>query len=171
MRTAPASMSPARAISMDTARRMAVAAQRLDGPPKETGKAAIMDCIRQLRCLQLDPTNAVARSHRLVVRSRLGKYDTSDLDELCYSDRELFEYWAHAASIVLTEDYPVHRGLMTSYLKGNTDWEEDTRRWVESNDSPRGKEPREPRWRRCERSVWGRNRTSATTSSAAGTAN
>ena len=126
-----------RMISINTARWMAVAAQRLDGPPKETGKAAIMDCIRQIRCLQLDPTNAVERSHRLVVLSRLGKYDTSDLDALCYSDRELFEYWAHAASIVLTEDYPVHRGLMTSYLKGNFDWEEHTRRWVESNDGLR----------------------------------
>jgi uncharacterized protein YcaQ len=118
---------------MDTARRMAVAAQRLDGPPKEKGKAAIMDCIRQVRCLQLDPTSAVARSHQLVVRSRLGNYDTSHLDELCYSDRELFEYWAHAASIVLTEDYPVHRGLMTSYLKGDSAWEEQTREWIETN--------------------------------------
>jgi uncharacterized protein YcaQ len=126
-------MKSPRTISMDTARRMAVAAQRLDGPPKETGKEAIMECIRQLRCLQLDPTSAVARSHQLVVRSRLGNYDTSHLDELCYSDRELFEYWAHAASIVLTEDYPVHRGLMTSYLKGDSDWEERTRRWVENN--------------------------------------
>ena len=122
---------------MDAARRMALAAQRLDGPPKETGKAAIMDCIRQIRCLQLDPTNAVARSHRLVVRSRLGAYDTSHLDELCYSDRELFEYWAHAASIVLTEDYPVHRGLMTSYLKGDSAWEERIRAWVKSNDGLR----------------------------------
>src|SRR5918992_6415747 len=133
MRTASAPMSTARTISMDTARRMAVVAQRLDGPPKETGKAAIMDCIRQVRCLQLDPTSAVARSHQLVVRSRLGNYETSQLDELCYSDRELFEYWAHAASIVLTEDYPVHRGLMTSYLKGDSEWEEQTRKWIETN--------------------------------------
>jgi uncharacterized protein len=139
MRTAPAPapMSTARTISMDTARRMAVAAQRLDGPPKEKGKASIMDCIRQVRCLQLDPTSAVARSHQLVVRSRLGNYDTSHLDDLCYSDRELFEYWAHAASIVLTQDYPVHRGLMTSYLKGDSAWEERIRGWVESNDGLR----------------------------------
>ncbi len=130
-------MKVPRTISIDTARRMAVAAQRLDGPPKETGKAAIMDCIQQLRCLQLDPTKAVARSHLLVLWSRLGAYDTSDLDALCYSDRELFEYWAHAASMVLTEDYPIHRGLMTSYLKGSSDWEEHTRRWVESNDGLR----------------------------------
>lgn len=126
-------MSAARTLSVDTARRMAVAAQRLDGRPKATGKTAIMDCIRQLRCLQLDPTNAVARSHLLVLWSRLGAYDITDLDELCYSDRELFEYWAHAASIVLTEDYPVHRGLMTTYLKGDSSWEEQTRNWIKTN--------------------------------------
>jgi uncharacterized protein YcaQ len=127
----------ARTISTGTARRMAVAAQRLDGPPTSADKTAIMDCIRQLRCVQLDPTNAVARTHLLVLWSRLGTYDTSDLDELCYSDRELFEYWAHAASIVLTEDYPVHRGLMTSYLKGESVWEEQTRKWIETNNGLR----------------------------------
>jgi uncharacterized protein YcaQ len=132
-------MKVSRTISMDTARRMAVTAQRLDGRPTSADKPAIMDCIRQLRCLQLDPTNAVARSHLLVLWSRLGNYDTADLDELCYSDRELFEYWAHAASIVLTEDYPVHRGLMTRYLKGDTAGEEQTRRWIETNNGLRRK--------------------------------
>jgi uncharacterized protein len=130
-------MKAARTISTDTARRMAVAAQRLDVQPTSADKAAIMDCIRQLRCLQLDPTNAVARSHRLVLWSRLGNYDTADLDELCYSDRKLFEYWAHAASIVLMDDYPIHRGLMTRYLKGDTAWEEQTRRWIETNNGLR----------------------------------
>jgi uncharacterized protein len=126
-------MKVPRTISTDTARRMAVVAQSLDGRPPSADKTALMDCIRQLRCLQLDPTNAVARSHQLVLWSRLGNYDTSDLDELCYSDRELFEYWAHAASIVLTEDYPVHRGLMTTYLKGDSASEEETRKWIETN--------------------------------------
>jgi uncharacterized protein YcaQ len=132
-------MKVSRTISTDTARRMAVTAQRLDGRPTSADKPAIMDCIRQLRCLQLDPTNAVARSHLLVLWSRLGNYDTADLDELCYSDRELFEYWAHAASIVLMDDYPIHRGLMTRYLKGDTAWEEQTRRWIETNNGLRRK--------------------------------
>jgi uncharacterized protein YcaQ len=130
-------MKVSRTISTDTARRMAVTAQRLDGRPTSADKPAIMDCIRHLRCLQLDPTNAVARSHLLVLWSRLGKYDTADLDELCYSDRELFEYWAHAASIVLTEDYPVHRGLMTRFLKGDSAGEEQTREWIETNNGLR----------------------------------
>jgi uncharacterized protein YcaQ len=130
-------MNVPRTISTEAARRIAVVAQMLDERPPHADRMSMMRCIRQLRCLQLDPTNAVARSHQLVLWSRLGNYDTADLDELCYSDRKLFEYWAHAASIVLMDDYPIHRGLMTRYLKGDTAWEEQTRRWIETNNGLR----------------------------------
>ncbi len=45
----------------------------------------------------------------MVLWSRLGGFDRDDLDTLLWRERWLFEYWAHAASIVLTEDYPIHR--------------------------------------------------------------
>ena len=47
--------------------------------------------------------------------SRLGGFDRDDLDTLRWRERWLFEYWAHAASIVLTEDYPIHRAMMRAY--------------------------------------------------------
>ncbi len=65
--------------------------------------------VRDLGCLQLDPISAVARSHQLVVRSRVGSYDLAVLDQLLWTDRSLFEYWAHMASIVLTETIPFTR--------------------------------------------------------------
>ena len=49
------------------------------------------------------------QSHLLVVWSRLGAFDQAELERLVYEDRELFEYWAHEASLVLTEDLPLHR--------------------------------------------------------------
>ena len=64
---------------------------------------------RSLRCLQLDPTNVVARTHLLVLFSRLGRFDPALLEQLAYDDRVLFEYWAHEASLVLSEDLPLHR--------------------------------------------------------------
>ncbi len=70
-----------------------------------------MDIARDLRCLQLDPISAVARSHLLVLRSRLGVFDAAHLDALMWGERRLFEDWAHAASIVLTEDYPIFSAL------------------------------------------------------------
>ena len=68
--------------------------------------------MRDLGCLQIDPISVVARSHLLVLWSRLGPYDVAHLDQLLWDDRSLFEYWAHAASIVLTEDFPIHAAFM-----------------------------------------------------------
>ena len=104
-------------LSVTEARRLAVRAQRLDGPAPRgrPDRAAILDVCRSLRCLQIDPTNVVARNHLLVLFSRLGAFDPALLERLAYEDHELFEYWAHEASLVLTEDLPLHRYLMRTW--------------------------------------------------------
>ena len=96
-------------LSLTEARRLAVRAQHLAGPREpqaDDGIDRMRQVLRGLRVLQLDPVNVVARSHLLVLWSRLGPFDRDDLDTLLWRQRWLFEYWAHAASIVLTEDYP-----------------------------------------------------------------
>ncbi len=97
-----------RELTLQTVRRLAISRQYLDGrscPP-------LLDLIRDLGCLQLDPISVVERPHYLIPWSRLGNYDRADLDRLLWEDKTLFEYWAHAASIVLTEEYPVHQWHM-----------------------------------------------------------
>jgi uncharacterized protein YcaQ len=106
-----------RTISIQTARRLFILRQRLNDPAPVNNAVGILDVVRDLGCLQLDPISAVARSHQLVLWSRVGNYDLSDLDRLLWQDRSLFEYWAHQASIVLTEDYPVHQYLMRTYAR------------------------------------------------------
>ena len=106
-----------RTISFQTARRLFILRQRLNDPDPANDAAGILDVVRDLGCLQLDPISAVARSHQLVVRSRVGNYDLAALDQLLWNDRSLFEYWAHMASIVLTEDYPIHALLMRTYAR------------------------------------------------------
>jgi uncharacterized protein len=79
-----------RTLSLNAARRIAVQATRLDAPrPK-----SILDVVRQTGALQLDPTNAVARSEQLVLWSRLGRYPVSDLDRLLWEERKLFTWRA-----------------------------------------------------------------------------
>jgi uncharacterized protein YcaQ len=117
------------------ARRLAIQAQRLHGPAprRRPGRAEILEVARALRCLQIDPTSAVARSHLLVVFSRLGPFDPAALDQLVYEERTLFEYWAHEASLVLTEDLPLHRWEMRTWPRGDGVWRRKALRWWELN--------------------------------------
>jgi uncharacterized protein len=104
---------PLRTLDLGLARRLAVARQRLTGPPPAAaGPEEIMSVAADLAGLQLDPISVVARSHLLVLWSRLGRYDPADLEALLWRDRRLFEYWTHAAAIVCTRDYPIHSLLM-----------------------------------------------------------
>lgn len=130
---APRTPHPALTISPATARRLAITRQRLAGPRPAAGRDGVLEVARDLRALQLDPISVVARSHTLVLWSRLGAYDPADLDALLYRDRHLFEYWAHCASLVLTEDYPIHRLLMRERLTGESAWEARSREWLAAN--------------------------------------
>ena len=64
-------------LSRADARRIAVRAQLLDG----TRPTELLDVVRRLTLLQIDPTAAVAPSADLVVWSRLGSsYSPAELD-------------------------------------------------------------------------------------------
>jgi uncharacterized protein len=121
-------------MSLKTARRLALVKQHLAGRrPKRPGPGAIMDLMKDLRYLQLDPTNIVAPSHLLVLWSRIGAFRETDLDGLLWRDKKLFEYWAHRASIVLTEDYPLYSPRMKSFYEGDLTWDKRLREWVNEN--------------------------------------
>lgn len=124
-------------LSPTTARRLAISRQGLagEGPPADA--EGIMQILDNIRCLQLDPIRAVERTQLLVLWSRLGNYEPALLDELLWQRRQLFEYWAHAASIVLLADYPFFRPQMREWGSGSSAWEKRTRRWVADNDSLR----------------------------------
>jgi hypothetical protein len=114
-----------------SARRLAVRNQRLSGPRRP--KAELLETCRALRCLQLDPTAVVARSHLLVLFSRHGAFDERALEKLAYRERVLFEYWAHEASLVLAEDLPLHRWEMRTWPRENgSEWLRRMLAWWES---------------------------------------
>lgn len=126
-------MAATRVISPTHARRLALTSQHLAGPPAGTDAAGILSLVRDLGCLQLDPVRVVARSHELVLWSRLGQYDLDELERLRWEERRLFEYWAHAASIVPTEDYPIHHLLMRTYPRGESAHRRRTREFLSAN--------------------------------------
>ena len=113
---------------------MAISRQRLAGPSGKPNADGILDVVRDLGCVQLDPISVVAPSHQLVVFSRVGPYQRKHLDTLLWEERRLFEAWAHAASIVLTEHFPIHRWIMRGYAAGNWSYSGRALAWMKSND-------------------------------------
>lgn len=92
-------------ISKETARRFIVEKQGFVSDPSEPSSEIILETLRNLGCIQLDTINVVARSHYLVMWSRIGPYRRELLDRLLFPDRKVFEYWAHAACIIPFEHY------------------------------------------------------------------
>jgi uncharacterized protein YcaQ len=120
------------ALSLEQARQLAVRGQHLAGPRQGSGLDGMRQVLRGLRVLQMDPVNVVARNQLLVLWSRLGGFDRAELDTLLWRERWLFEYWAHSASIVLTEDYPIHQLMMRDYRV--TVESAAQRAWLAAND-------------------------------------
>ena len=120
-------------LTLQEARRLAVAAQQLEAPRPNPTRADLLDTIRRITCLQIDPINVVARTQLLVPFSRLGLYDPADLEGLLWDDKALFEYWAHAASIVLADDYPIFRPQMNHRELGNGIWQQRGHQWWTAN--------------------------------------
>ena len=110
-----------------------------------TGPATemIVSVIRDLGFVQWDPVDVVAPSHLITLWSRVGKFRMSDLDRLLWDDKKLFEHWSHAASIVLTEDYPLFYSLMKRYpeslSKSWGGWKARARKWLAENKGLRKK--------------------------------
>lgn len=122
-------------ITLTEARQLAVQSQGLDRLPDEPDRAAMLATIERIGCLQIDPLNVVARNPLLVLWSRLGSYAEADLDALLWEERALFEYWAHAASILLVADYPLHQATMREFAFGSGMWGERVRQWLADNAS------------------------------------
>ncbi len=101
-------------ITLEQAKRYALAAQGF-GEPRPSGKVDVRHYRRQLDrigVVQLDSVNVFARTHYLPFFSRLGAYDRQHLDRWIWSSGEMFEYWAHMASVVPTTTHSLFRWRM-----------------------------------------------------------
>jgi uncharacterized protein YcaQ len=96
-------------ISLGQARRIALAAQGFDRPRPEceVDIRHLRRAIRQIGLLQLDFVNVLVPAHYLVLYSRLGAYERARLNHLVYQRREFTEQWAHEASIVPIDVWPL----------------------------------------------------------------
>ena len=93
-----------REVPVKEARRIAVRAQALDGTA-----GGVLETVRRLGFLQLDPISSVAPPQHLVLWSRLGSWDTAELDRLLWKEQKLVEWRAFLYPI---EDLPILRAFM-----------------------------------------------------------
>ena len=120
-------------LSRADARRVAVRAQLLDGP-RPTG---LLEVVRHLTLLQVDPTAAIAPNADLVAWSRLGSsYSPAQLDT-ALQDRTLLEL---QAMIRPSEDLALYRADMAEWSRRGellAGWRPSQRDWVQANDACR----------------------------------
>jgi uncharacterized protein YcaQ len=122
-------------LTLAQARQLAIVKQRLGGKQAKPTTAGIKDVARSIRVIQIDPISAVDRTQNLVLWSRIGAFDRKKFDNLVFADKFLFHYWAHAASLILTDDLPLHRWRMKSFLDRSGKWHDLLKKWMEANRS------------------------------------
>jgi uncharacterized protein len=111
-------------LSVDEARRMALAAQGFTDPRPagRVDRRHLRRVLGRVGLIQIDSVNVLVRSQELPLFARLGPHPrTMIADATRHGD--LFEYWGHMASHVPTEQYPLFRWRMESMR--TTGW-----RWI-----------------------------------------
>ena len=107
-------------ISAATARRAALSAQGFGGakPAGTIGKRHGRKLFDQIGLIQVDSVNVLVRSQELPIFARLGPHSRDLLPSMIRSN-ELFEYWAHEASLLPVGMHHLFRWKMTP----------DSRKW------------------------------------------
>ncbi|MFT4307161.1 MAG: crosslink repair DNA glycosylase YcaQ family protein [Microbacterium sp.] len=127
-------------LSSAEARRAALAAQGLDRPETTTSSRRMRRELGRMGVLQIDSVTVFARSHYLPLFSRLGRYDTAQLDRMLFARRAPYvEVWAHQAAFVAAADWALFAFRMAEHRERHAHRvDADTLRWVREELASRG---------------------------------
>lgn len=104
-------------LSRASARRIALAAQGFGSLNRDGGSTQrhLASVLKHTGLLQIDSVSAVVRAHYMPVFSRIGSYPMNLVEEAASRrPRRLFEYWAHEASFLPVETWPLLQWRMAN---------------------------------------------------------
>lgn len=113
-------------ISLAQARRIAINSQLLDSQadlPK--GKEGVLHVIEKLGYIQIDTISVIERAHHHTIWTRCPDYKPKYIDELQAKDKQIFEYWGHAASYLPMNDYRFYLHHMRAFYDPKGKWEKE----------------------------------------------
>jgi len=85
------------------------------------GKTAVADAVAHLGYVQIDTISVVERAHHHVLKTRVRDYKPDTLKSLV-EEKQLFEYWFHAAAYLPMSDYRFALPRMQSIKSGEKHW-------------------------------------------------
>jgi len=108
-------------LNIKQARKLALAAQQLPNSSLARGLRGTEEAIKHLGYVQIDTISVVERAHHHTLWNRVPHYRHHYLDKLI-AQREIFEYWSHAAAYLPFEDYRFCLPRMYAIKNGQRHW-------------------------------------------------
>ena len=108
-------------LSIQDARKLILLSQRVLAT-KQAGSAtaATLLAIEHLGYIQIDAISAIQRAHHHTLWNRNPRYKSSQLDQLI-EDKQVFEYWSHAAAYLPMRDYRFSLPRKQALVSGEQD--------------------------------------------------
>lgn len=111
------------AVSLPDARRIWLAAQRLDTEaPFGEGPEATRAAVEHLGYVQIDTINVIERCHHHILYTRIPAYRRADLRHAQAVEKSVFEYWTHALSYIPTRDFRFYVAAMRRHRREGHAW-------------------------------------------------
>ncbi|WP_344590610.1 winged helix-turn-helix domain-containing protein [Actinomadura vinacea] len=109
-------------LTADEARRLQLRAQGLLGSGFRRGGGGVAGVLAGLGAVQLDTISVLARSHELVPYARLGPVGRDAVETAYWGNGTGFEYWAHAASVLPLDDWPLFAFRRRAFRRRGWRW-------------------------------------------------
>lgn len=120
---------PSLVLSNTEARQLTLSSQRLNTPHAPAEALTLtQQVIEHLGYIQIDTISVIERAHHHTLWTRHPNYQTQHLEQLL-EQKQIFEYWSHAAAYLPMRDYRFSLWRKQAFIKGQLEhwYQRDTK--------------------------------------------